>query len=124
MVALLVWFAWFGRRGILSPGEARATAEAGAVFGQSTTDESCLGEALRRGAACRDDVRCEAESTAFLRGCLPASTPTPEFCDGVPPPAELLPSGTWSKRVWDAQGRPHHGGMIADAVVRAFCHAE
>jgi hypothetical protein len=121
MVAMVAWFFWFGQHGVLSRDEAAAATRDGADFGRPVTDEACLTEALRRGVACRDDARCEARSTAFLRGCLPASAATSDFCEGVPPPSELLPSGTWSKRVWDAQGRPHHGGLIADDAVRVFC---
>jgi hypothetical protein len=123
-LAMLAWFLWFGSRGVLSSQETRAARQAGESLGRSTTDEACLTETLARGVACRDDVHCEAQSTAFLRGCLAASRPTAGFCDGVPSPSELLPAGTWSKRVWDAQGRPHHGGLIADAAVREFCHVK
>jgi hypothetical protein len=124
LLLMLALFIVSGRRGVLTPDEARAASDHGAGVGKTTSDDGCLTEALGRGVSCRDDVHCEAEATAFLRGCLAASTRTEHFCDDVPSPSELLPSGTWSHRVWDAQGRPHHGGMIADGPVRAFCHPE
>jgi hypothetical protein len=53
---------------------------------------------------------------------LPASRATPGFCDGVPKQSEIVASQSWSKRLWEAHGRPHHGGIIADDAVRDFCH--
>jgi hypothetical protein len=44
----------------------------------------------------------------------------------VPPPCESRTiagaSAGLAPRMWDAEGGPHHGGMIADARVRPSCH--
>jgi hypothetical protein len=98
----------------------------GAAFGPGHTNEQCVAEAFRLGIACRDDTFCELRAADFLRGCLNASQPSPGFCTGVPSRSlsDLFASQAWSSRFWEAHGRPHHGGIVADDPVREFCHPQ
>ncbi len=96
-----------------SPEEAAGAERAGVAFGASHDAEGCLAEALARGVSCEDDLACESRSQTFLRSCLPASHPQP--------PAPGFCERGWSVERWEALGRPHHGGRIAEDAVRDYC---
>jgi hypothetical protein len=122
--ALWGWSSHALLKGLPSQEQVVASEEGGAAFGASSTNERCVIEALARGVACRDESSCEFLTADFLRGCLPASQATSGFCDGVPPSGDVIGGQAWSSRFWEAHGRPHHGGIVADDPVREFCHPE
>jgi hypothetical protein len=69
-------------------------AEEGKRFGDSTDNQGCVDEALRRYKAEPGFSAIIADSV-FMRTCLDSSKPTPGFCDEVPKTTEFLKSAEW-----------------------------
>jgi hypothetical protein len=91
-------------------------------FGARTDNEGCLKEALARYK--RDkSLTGQISTQGFLLVCLPASEPSPGFCDGVPQQNEGMESDNWTlKKCSDA-------GMQNDQIchqlfsaVQSYCH--
>lgn len=68
----------------------------GRDFGAQTDNQGCVDEGVsrHRGAAGFTDLM---KSGIFLRSCLEASRPTPNFCDAVPGPLEFTKTIQWRK---------------------------
>jgi hypothetical protein len=64
------------------------------AFGNSTDNDGCFAESLRRHDSC-GTFPCHLENDLFLAQCLQESLPTPGFCDDVPAKTEFLKTVTW-----------------------------
>jgi len=68
--------------------------EEGRDFGRGTDNEGCVAEAASRHQ--RDhSLTAVFNNNLFLNSCLPASRPTPGFCDEVPGPLEFSKTARW-----------------------------
>jgi len=68
--------------------------EEGNAYGRGTDEEGCVNEAAsRHGRA--EGLTSIIGTNLFLRSCLEASRPTPNFCDSVPHRIEFMKSARW-----------------------------
>ena len=94
----------------------------GKEFGEKTSNEGCVQEALSRNK--RDNSFTGKISTqGFLLVCLQASKPSQGFCNGVPQPDEMQSADWMLKKCSDA-------GMQNDQIchqlfsaVQSYCHS-
>ena len=68
--------------------------EEGEAFGRQSDNEGCLLEGISRHKTA-DGFTELIKANLFLRACLDASRPTPNFCDGVPGRTEFIKSAQW-----------------------------
>jgi hypothetical protein len=75
----------------------------GKEFGAQTDNQGCVDEgvARQRKAAGFADLM---KSGIFLRSCLDASRPVPNFCDGVPRALQLMKTVEWRKAQCEKYG--------------------
>ncbi len=66
----------------------------GAEFGRRTDDHGCLAEGLRRHRE-HHGFSDAILNNLFLSGCLDATRPTEDFCEGVPRSSEMMESIRW-----------------------------
>jgi hypothetical protein len=94
----------------------------GKEFGEKTSNEGCVQEALSRNK--RDNSFTGKISTqGFLTVCLQASQPSTGFCEGVPAQKEILKSANWMlKKCADAGLRSDQGCQQLFGVVQTYCH--
>lgn len=98
---------------------ARIEGEA-AAFAASHTQGECVDEGLARDGRCGDPmaIMCHAEARVFVSRCLATAAPTPELCDGVPPPTEIMAGAHWS--VAECSRRGHAGDQQCGQLMRAI----
>lgn len=108
---------WFKKNKgkLLEMGE-RASA-GGRAHGESTDSEGCLDEALTRLDSSKGMME-EVELKIFLKECLAAAEETEGFCDGVPPPGEIMKTVTWVTSTCKEKGRG--GEQRCTRVVQAI----
>jgi hypothetical protein len=77
--------------------------EEGRAFGEGTDNQGCVDEgvARERKAVGFGELM---KSGIFLRSCLDASRPTPNFCDGVPGALQFVKTAEWRKAQCDKYG--------------------
>jgi hypothetical protein len=68
----------------------------GQDFGKGTDNQGCLDASVARNRKAQGITEM-MKSSIFLRSCLEASRPTPEFCDGVPGVFEITKTVQWRK---------------------------
>jgi hypothetical protein len=70
--------------------------EEGRQFGEQTDNQGCVDEgvARQRKAVGFSDL---IKSSVFMRSCLDASRPVPNFCDGVPGALQFMKTAEWRK---------------------------
>lgn len=74
---------------------AKQTTVEGAKFGQTTDQNGCVKEALKRLNA-DNSFNGQLNANFFLEGCLRTSAPVDGFCDGVPDKGEIIKTSTWA----------------------------
>ncbi len=91
-------------------------------FGAKTDNEGCLKEALARHK--RDkSLTGQISIQGFLLVCLPASEPSPGFCDGVPEQNERTESANWTlKKSSDAGMQKDQSCQLLFGAVQSYCH--
>lgn len=81
-------------------------------FAKNSDQEGCVTEALRRMNDCDPGdltgAICRGKQGAFLTGCLRKAMPTQGFCDGVPPPTEIMEMINWSLKRCAAADRANN----------------
>jgi hypothetical protein len=94
----------------------------GKEFGAKTNNEGCLNEALSRHK--RDkSIMGRISTTTFLTVCLEESSPSPEFCDGIPARGEIMKSSSWAmKKCSDVGLQNDQGCPQILGAVQAYCH--
>jgi len=92
-------------------------------FGAKTNNEGCLKEALARYK--RDkSLTGQISTQGFLLVCLPASEPSPGFCDGVPQQNEGMESDNWKlKKCSDAGMQNDQSCQLIFSAVQSYCHS-
>src|SRR5262245_51130372 len=90
-------------------------------FGAKTNNEGCLKEALSRHK--RDEsITGRLSTNIFLGICLQESSPSPGFCDGVPPNGEIMKSANWTlKKCSDAGLQNDQGCQQMFGAVQGYC---
>jgi hypothetical protein len=77
--------------------------EEGRVFGEQTDNQGCVDEGVvrqRKAVGIGEMIK----SGIFMRSCLEASRPTPNFCDGVPGALQFVKTAEWRKAQCDKYG--------------------
>lgn len=106
-VALLLAAArayWWSKNGDAFPETGMQANQQGAAFGNTTDNEGCLGESLVHHDPC-DGFGCQIANNIFLIGCLNSSTPSVDFCEGVPFESSNLASASWRVEPCGSRGR-------------------
>jgi hypothetical protein len=73
---------------------AKEVAAEGKSFGEGTDNQGCVDESLGRYKK-DPGLTSVISNTVFMRTCLEASRPTPNFCDEVPRSMEFMKSAEW-----------------------------
>ena len=91
-------------------------------FGVKNNNEGCLNEALARHK--RDkSLKGQISTQLFFGFCLHESEPTPGFCEGVPPKAEIMKSVNWTlKKCSDSGLQNDQGCQRLFGAVQEYCH--
>ena len=66
----------------------------GREYGRRTDEEGCVNEAAARHGR-SEGLAAVINTNLFLRTCLDASRPTPNFCDAVPHQTEFVKGARW-----------------------------
>jgi len=122
IVGLSVW--WVSQNaGRMTEGMSAAEA-AGEAAGQGANTEGCVEPALLRADECGHfDPVCLSSTSAFLRTCLVVAERTEGFCDGVPPPAQVMRGSDWIMMFCAQHGRPDEQGCIGVVgEIQLHCH--
>ena len=101
---------------------ARANVAEGETFGATTDQQGCLKEALLKlDGLSATDISGMLSNRFFFTGCLQASQATPNFCDGVPAPTEMMASVKWRAQKCVALKSKHQqcGNLLGE--VQNFC---
>ncbi len=96
------------------------------AFGEGHDNQACLEESQARLGTCADgalsDVVCKAMAKMFLKNCLPASQPTPGFCEGVPTGDGIIDGALWAVQRCESQPEAKREGCARHMqVMRDFC---
>lgn len=89
----------------------------GHAHGKGTDSAGCLDETLSRLDQSKGIME-ETQLKIFLKECLAAAEPTEGFCDGVPPPGEIMKTVSWVTSTCKAEGRG--GEQRCTRVVQAI----
>ena len=85
-IVLIAWALYFVDKSEMAEAE-------GEQYGKSASDHACFAEVLDMVETRKPwIVNLELE---FFRACLEVASPTPEFCDGVPPPSNEEAGQSW-----------------------------
>jgi hypothetical protein len=76
-------------------GDLQAKQTEGLAYGQTTDDDGCWQEALKRQKSAAG-IAGSLQNNSFLLACLAAARNPSNFCDGVPLPGEMIQSIRWS----------------------------
>jgi hypothetical protein len=96
VVAALVYSFSISDEGVEFKDNIRAAQAEGKVFGIKTDNDGCIEEGLLRAENTRfNDVIKVTVKAAFVEGCLKASRPVNNFCEGVP---NVLGVDDWRKK--------------------------
>lgn len=66
----------------------------GQAYGRTTDEQGCVDEAVARHKRA-EGFTDMLNSSLFIRSCLDASSPTPNFCDAVPQRLEFMKAARW-----------------------------
>ena len=77
--------------------------EEGRSFGEGTDNQGCVDEGVARNRKAKGFGEL-MKSGIFLRSCLDASRPTPNFCDGVPGALQIMKTVEWRKAQCEKYG--------------------
>ncbi len=94
----------------------RASAD-GRAHGEGTDSDGCLDETLAR-MDTNKGLMAEVELKIFLKECLEVADAVDGFCDGVPPPGEIMKTVSWVTKTCAAEGRA--GEQRCTRVVQAI----
>ena len=120
IVGGITWWVMANKDRLVS--ESRDTMAEAKAFAESHDQDACVGEGLRKVAAC-DGFMCEAQTKIFTTFCLQQAEPTPGFCDGVPPTSEIMNTSRWV--VAECERRGKKGNQRCSRLVQAVpevCH--
>ena len=84
--------------------------DAGRVFGATVDQEGCLTEGLRRGRTISRDENGRFANGTFVQGCLEASKPVDNFCEGVPAVYDKAAQTKWVKSECQKAGQSDNPG--------------
>ena len=86
LIAVVVTIAsWLTGSGKKASQQSAAKMKEGAVFGETTNQQGCIYEGLKRASKLGLlDFDAQGANEDFVLGCLPSSAASPGFCDGVP----------------------------------------
>lgn len=70
--------------------------EEGRQFGEQTDNQGCVDEGVARNRKAVGFGEL-IKSGVFMRSCLDASRPVPNFCDGVPGALQFMKTAEWRK---------------------------
>ena len=83
-----VW--WFSANKDKFVAMAKEAEQQSTAFAAAGHDQNeCVDEGLKRTDAC-DGLMCQAEAKVFTERCIVKAAPTAGFCDGAPPPTEIM----------------------------------
>jgi hypothetical protein len=77
--------------------------EEGRAFGEGTDNQGCVDEGVARNRKAVGFGEL-IKSGVFLRSCLDASRPVPNFCDGVPGALQFVKTIEWRKAQCEKYG--------------------
>ena len=103
VVGGIVWWVHANKDRLVAMGREAETSAA--EFAASHDQDACVGEGLKKTDAC-DGIMCEAQTKIFLEKCIQRATPTPGFCEDVPPSSEIMKTVSWVQEQCRRRGRP------------------
>ena len=120
-VALLV--RWFFVNGDRIQRDTHAAIDDGRRFGIAHPPSDCVGEAVRRGAACTS-VMCRGNTNLFFAQCLQMKDRDEATCAGVPE-SRFAPAGvSWGLERCRELGQPGNSFCLGTMqAVQSYCHA-
>lgn len=95
------WYYWSTHKQQLMD-SAKALHKEAQDAGKNTDEQGCVELSVAR-LKKDSGITGSVSSGLFLEFCLQAASPTPGFCDGVPPETEFIESARW--RLSKCQGR-------------------
>ena len=124
LIGVAAWkgYSWWRANGRVYLAAIQASQRDGRSFGLTADNAACVKSALDRFGSDTTALGMMTGSS-FVQACLPASKPTPGFCDGVPAPRDFSAMGEWSRKQCDEMSLKDARGC--QAVVRGvpmFCH--
>lgn len=111
LIGMAAWkgYSWWKANGRVYMAAIQTAQRDGRSFGQTADNTACIKTAVDRFGS--DTTALGMMSgTSFVQACLPASKPTPGFCDGVPGPRDFSAAHEWAEKqcsqmaVKDARG--------------------
>jgi len=107
VIAITLGFGWwwFNTQGRAYMEDAKTAYNEGRAAGARMTEQGCMDAALEAhrtpegssmGGSLKNNLR--------FSGCLNKSSILPRFCEGVPPPGEIMASARWSEATCKQQG--------------------
>jgi len=88
---------WWKRHGPELMNAGNKAMDEGQQFGRQTDNEGCITETVAR-AKREQGFGAAIGHNLFLRACLDASRPSPNFCAGVPGRTEFMKSAEWQQQ--------------------------
>jgi len=102
-IAAVVGLVYYVSRGEKTA-EYQAKQIEGREFGKTADQTGCLKEGLQRSKGIRLlDIHGSMSNEAFVGECLKSASPTPGFCDGVPPVLKFQDS-EWERKQCEKSG--------------------
>ncbi|MEA2569557.1 MAG: hypothetical protein QOI24_1558 [Acidobacteriota bacterium] len=83
----------------------------GESFGQGKTAAACLDESLAH-LKRETGFISQVQTQIFFTSCLSKAEPSPELCEGIPAPDEILASGKWSAEQCGKRGLGQSQGCV------------
>lgn len=95
-IGIIAWkgYSWWQKDGKAAIAAMQASASEGRTFAKTADNAACMKSALERFSE-DSGLVSTIRATAFMQSCLPDSTPTPGFCDGVPEPRNFSAVREW-----------------------------
>lgn len=85
---------WVRNKGARMQEQGKVLVSEAQEFGRGKEAGGCVTESLRRLGTCPGFI-CETKVKVFLTSCLQSANESPELCDGVPPPGDLMDGARW-----------------------------
>jgi hypothetical protein len=101
-VAGVVW--WFSANKDKFIALGKEADEAAVAFAATHDQDACVEEGFKKVDAC-DGVMCQAGAKIFVERCIARAEKKPGFCDGVPPPNEIMQTVRWVQEQCPKRGR-------------------
>jgi hypothetical protein len=112
---------WVRSKGETLKEQGKAVVAEAEKFAETHTEAECVTESLNRLRSCPGFI-CEAKLKVFLTTCLNASEESPELCENVPGPDQLVQGTKWQLAECQRRGWPNNQRCMRMVnTVQVFC---